>query len=119
MKLPQRLKRLESSDVLSIKDSNGDFLVVTKQETANVIREFIRNEVINISDGFSENQKKEINKRIDENFRTIEKSVDSFIEHRFNLLAEKVCDMLITRKFTEEVAKKVDSLLNKKQRGKF
>ena len=43
--IPQRLKKLEASDLLSIKDSNGDFLVFTKQETAKVIKNFIYTEL--------------------------------------------------------------------------
>jgi hypothetical protein len=130
--ITQRLKKLESSDLLSLKDSNGDFLVFTKQETTRVIREFIQAEFeeelkqISINLGSSEKSKiekkvKETLKRIedsaDEKIKNIEASIDAFIQYKFDLLSEKVCDLLINRKFEEEVNKKVEERL--KKRGKF
>lgn len=118
--IPQRLKKLESSDLLSIKDSNGDFLVVTKQETTHIIKEFIKNEVINSADDFSSKQRKAMEKRVEANLDKIEKSLIAFIDYKFDMLAEKACDMLITRKFNEEVLKKAEELITKKKlKGKF
>jgi len=119
--IPQRLKKLESSDLLPIKDKNGDFLIVTKQETTNIIREFVKNEVLNFSDNFIDTQNKTFQKNVDSRMAYIEKSIDAFIEYKFNLLAEKVCDMLINRKFNEEVNRKVEEHINnkKKYKGKF
>lgn len=117
--IPQRLKRLESSDLIPMKDSNGDFLVVTKQETTKVIHDLVKAEIMNAGDDFIHNQRKELEAYISKRFTHIEKSIDAFIEHKFDTLAEKVCDMLITRKFTEEVNKKVNEKINKKINGRF
>jgi len=114
--IPQRLKKLESSDLLPIKDKNGDFLIVTKQETTNIIREFVKNEVLNFSDNFIDTQNKTFQKNVDSRMAYIEKSIDAFIEYKFNLLAEKVCDMLINRKFNEEVNRKVEEHINNKKK---
>lgn len=125
---PKRLKRLESSDILPIKDANGDFLVVTKQETANVIRDFIYSELENhiddvnnkfktISENIGNKEKKQLTIAVNDKFTEIEKSIDAYIQYKFDELAEKVCDLLITRKFNEEVQKKVEERLLKKQMG--
>lgn len=120
--LPQRLKKLENSDLLSIKDSNGDFLVVTKQETTKVIKDFIEaqfsNELDEMSRNIATSEKRKLEKIVTDRLNDIEKNIDAFIEYKFTLLSEKICDMLITRKFGEEVNKKADELLLKK-RGKF
>ena len=50
----------------------------------------------------------------------IEKDADAFIGLKIDEMAEKICDMLITRKFKEEVEKKAEELLIQKQiKGKF
>jgi hypothetical protein len=120
--LPQRLKKLENSDLLSIKDSNGDFLVVTKQETTKVIKDFIEaqfsNELDEMSRNIATSEKRKLEKIVTDRLNDIEKNIDAFIEHKFTLLSEKICDMLITRKFGEEVNKKAEELLLKK-RGQF
>lgn len=129
--VPRRLKKLESSDLLSIKDSKGDFLLVTKQETAMVIREFMKNEVINIGDDIIENEKKVLIKRIDEGVKKInfdvdaylanvEKTIDDFISHKIDVITEKVCTLLINKKFSEEVDKAAEKkILQMKLKGKF
>jgi hypothetical protein len=42
--IPQRLKKLESSDYMQVRDANGDILVVTKQETNAVIKQMLERE---------------------------------------------------------------------------
>lgn len=122
--LPQRLKRLESSDLLSIKDSNGDFLVVTKQETAKVIKDFIYlnfgEELNEISNNIGSVEKKKLEKIVNQRLDVVEKSIDAFIEYKFTQLAEKVCEMLINRKFLEEVNNRAEKLLEEKfKKGNF
>ncbi len=123
--IPQRLKKLEASDLLSIKDSNGDFLVFTKQETAKVIKNFIYTELgeelNDISSNIASVEKKKLEKIVNKKLLEVEASIDAFIAYKFDLLAEKVCEMLINRKFNEEVDKKAEELLRQKkeERGKF
>ena len=129
--LPQRLKRLEASDLLPMKDSNGDFLVVTKQETRAIIEEFIRNEIINVGDDYIENSRMKFKQLVDskiplfekmvnDRISLFEKSVDAFISHKFDLLAEKICETLISRQFNEEVERVAERKLKEKRfKGKF
>jgi hypothetical protein len=128
---PESLKRLEASDLLTIKDKNDDYLLVTKQETAKIIRDFISEEIGNIPDDISEKHKKEllyeinkkmsfVEKTIKDRLNELEKELSAFIDFKFDTLAEKACDMLLTRKFMEEVDKKAEEKLIKKQaKGKF
>jgi hypothetical protein len=130
-RFPSSLKRLEKKDLLSIKDSNDDVYVVTKQETANVIREFVKNEMDNLSDELSESRKKKLIKEVNDKMGNVEdvlnkrlaeitKELAAFIDYKFDELAERACDMLITRKFLEEVDKRAEQkLLEKQARGKF
>lgn len=130
-RFPRTLKRIEPSDLLTIKDEKDDYYVVTKQETAKVIRDFIASEIGNLPDEISEKHKKrifdELNKRMlaIENMMTtriseIEKEIAAFIDFKFDNLAEKASELLINRKFMEEVNKKVeDKLLQKRTRDRF
>ena len=123
-KLPRKLKKLESSDILTVKDNNDDLYVVTKQEVARVIREFITNEIGNLPDEISERHKKDLASKINSKMEILEKELVTFIDYRFDTIAEKACEMLLSRKFTEEVNKRVDEriekiILKKQAKGKF
>lgn len=130
-KFPRPLKRLESSDLLTIKDENEDYYVVTKQETAKVIRDFITSEIGNIPDEISQKHKQRLLDEIDKKMSAIEKVVSdrlndmekeiaAFIDFKFDKLAEKASELLINRKFMEEVNKKAEQkLLEKQAKGKF
>lgn len=117
---PQRLKRLEASDYIQIRDANGDILVVTKQETRSVIHEMLEHEYKLLSQRVIKKIEDDLTKQIEENFKTFEKDAESFINYKIDQTAEKICDMLITRKFKEEVEKRAEELLRQKQiKGKF
>ena len=123
-KLPRKLKKLEPSDILTVKDNNDDLYVVTKQEVARVIREFITNEIGNLPDEISERHKKDLASKINSKMEILEKELVTFIDYRFDTIAEKACEMLLSRKFTEEVNKRVDEriekiILKKQAKGKF
>lgn len=118
--IPQRLKRLEASDYIQIRDANGDILVVTKQETRSVIHEMLEHEYKLLSQRVIKKIEDDLTKQIEENFKTFEKDAESFINYKIDQTAEKICDMLITRKFKEEVEKRAEELLRQKQiKGKF
>jgi hypothetical protein len=120
-----RLKRLDATDLLTIPNETGDLLVVTKQEVANIIRKFIQNEIGNLPDEISKTHKDELIKHINQKISIIEKELSAFIDYKFDALAEKACEMLISRKFTEEVESRVqeraEKLINQKilKKGKF
>ena len=120
-----RLKRLDATDLLTIPNENGDHLVVTKQEVANIIKKFIQNEIGNLPDEISKTHKDELIKHINQKISIIEKELSVFIDYKFDALAEKACEMLISRKFTEEVESRVqqraEKLINEKilKKGKF
>ena len=130
-KSPRRLKKLESSDLLTIKNELDDYYVVTKQETVKVIREFVKNEIGNLPDELSEEQRNKISRDIKERMSGVEKSIKirlsemeselaAFIDYKFDELAEKACEMLLNRKFMEEVDKRAEQkLLQKQAKGKF
>lgn len=118
--IPQRLKRLEATDYMQIKDGNGDILVVTKQETKAVIREMLEYEYELLSRRAIERVQNRLTELVDSRVSQIEKDAEAFMNFKIDQMAEKICDMLITRKFKEEVEKKAEELLLKKQaKGKF
>ena len=119
-----RLKRLDATDLLKVPTENDDYLVVTKQEVANIIRKFIQNEIGNLPDEISKTHRDDLLKSINQKISIIEKELSAFIDYKFDALAEKACDMLISRKFNEEVERRVlertEYLLTEKQKkGKF
>jgi len=130
-KFPRPLKRLEASDLLTIKDEMNDYYVVTKQETAKVIRDIITSEIGNIPDEISEKHSKnilnelnkkmsDVEKNVNRRLNDIEKEIAAFIDFKFDILAEKASELLINRKFMEEVNKKAEQkLLEKQAKGKF
>lgn len=138
-KTPRRLKKLEASDLLTLITDSKDTLVVTKQETAVIVSSFIKSECSGILDELKNEisyaakdiqhnkvellneelsrRVNELDKKMTDKLNIIEKSIDGFIEHRFNELSEKICNLLITRRFNDEVNKKAEELLHKKSVG--
>ena len=119
--IPQRLKKLESSDYIKIHDTNDDILVVTKQETKLVIKEMLEREYGLLSKRSLNKMEENITKLVEEKISTFEKDAESFINHRIDQMAEKICDMLIMRKFKEEVEKRAKELIiiKEKIKGNF
>lgn len=123
-----KLKRLEESDILRI-DFNDQSLIITKQETGNIVRGFLQaefnNEITSLKEHFfkvteeiinNDNLKQNVNNKMSE----IEKSIDSYIEYKFDQLAQKISEHLLSRAFNEEVERKVNELIEKKKlKGKF
>ena len=116
-KKPRRLRTLADGDLINIKDKDDNFLVITKIETKNVIREFIKDEFDFLTNKVVINQSKEIEKDVNRRIEGIEKSVSAYIDYKFDKLSEKICELLLNRKFNEEVERKVKERLNK--RGGF
>lgn len=114
----RRLKKLERSDLLPIKDINGDFLVVTKQETATIIREFIKNEFANMEDIFVMDRErfeqivhtrtKQAEKEINEKLGMFEKAIGVYLEHKINNFTEHFCEKLLNRRLEKEIEVKVE-----------
>lgn len=118
--IPQRLKRLEATDYMQIKDANGDILVVTKQETKAVIKEMLEYEYELLSRRAIQNVQKRLTEMVESKTSQIEKEAEAFINHKIDEMAHKICDMLIMRKFKEEVEKRAEELLIQKQiKGKL
>lgn len=125
---PARLKRLEESDYITIKGEQKDITVVTKQETRSVIKELIEKEcgpalikaTTNILSTFDTMIESNIKPEMNEKFSTMQKDVVAYIDFKIDILSQKICEMLITRKFNEEVDKRVNEKLEKlKTKGKF
>ena len=118
--IPQRLKKLEATDYIQIHDGNGDILVVTKQETRSVIREMLENEYELLSKRSLKKVEDDLAELVNQKFSIFEKDAEAFINHRIDQVTEKICDMLIMRKFKEEVEKRAEELMIKKlSKGKF
>jgi hypothetical protein len=126
--VPARLKKLESSDLITIKDSNNDYLVVTKQETTLVIKEMLESQ----SQTLLNKKVKEVILRFDEivdgplrqgiNVRLddLTRDVEAHINYRIDNLVKTISETLITKKFNEEVDRKVEEKLKQiKLKGKF
>jgi hypothetical protein len=123
-KEPRRLKRLDQTDLLTVEDKNGDYLVVTKQEVTKIIREFITSEIGNLPDEISERHKKDLSLRVNNKMLDLERDLLAFINYKFDSVAEKACEMLLNRKFNEEIDKRVEIkveqlLLEKQKKGRF
>ena len=125
---PARLKRLEESDYITIKGEKKEITVVTKQETRSVIKELIEKEcgpalikaTTNILSTFDTMIESNIKPEMNEKFSTMQKDVVAYIDFKIDILSQKICDMLITRKFNEEVDKRVNEKFEKlKTKGKF
>lgn len=119
-----RLKRLDATDLLVVPTEDENKLVVTKQEVANILRQFISNEIGNLPDEIAKNHKEELIKHITQKIEIIEKELLAFIDYKFDTLAEKACDILISRKFNEEVEKRVEEkaerlIIEKQKKGRF
>jgi 2-hydroxy-3-keto-5-methylthiopentenyl-1-phosphate phosphatase len=126
-KSPRPLKRVDNSDLLTIKDNKDDYYVVTKQETIRVIKEFIQSEIGNIPEEFTERHKNELSQQIRDKMLSIEKNINKrldsiennfseFINSKFDSMAEKASELLIKRRFLEELNKKVEEKLENKKR---
>jgi DNA integrity scanning protein DisA with diadenylate cyclase activity len=99
-KFPRPLKRLEASDLLTIKDEMNDYYVVTKQETAKVIRDIITSEIGNIPDEISEKHSKnilnELNKKMsDELLLNIKQCIENKTDDKNEL--KKAINKLIDK----------------------
>ena len=122
---PARLKKLDESDYITIKGKHKEITVVTKQETRSVIKELIEREcgpalvkaTMNVLSTFDTMIENNIKPDLNEKFSNMQRDVVAYIDFKIDLLSEKICDMLITRKFNEEVDKRVNEKL--KTRGKF
>jgi hypothetical protein len=119
-----RIKRLDATDLLSIPTEGGNHIIATKQEVAKHIKDFISIEIGNLPKEMADKHKKELVVNINEKMVLLEKELIAFIDYRFDSIAEKACEMLLNRKFTEEVNRKVDEriekiILDKQKKGKF
>ena len=90
-KKPRSLKRLENSDLITLKDELDNLYVVTKQETSKVIRDYVANEIGNLPDEISGRHKKDLQSALDQKMRTLEKELVAFIDYKFDTIAEKSC----------------------------
>lgn len=126
--MARQLKKIEESDILRV-DFNDTSLIITKQETANIVRSFLQaelnNEIASLKEHFTNVTEDIINnnlfkEKVDNRINEIEKNIDAYIEYKFDLLAEKICNHLLTRAFNEEVERRAKELLEKKKlKGKF
>ncbi len=115
-KSPRKLQAFVQDDLLPIKDRNDDFLVVTKIETKNVIKEYINDEFKFLTQKVVNTHRESLEGDIDSRMAFVEKSVSAYIDYKFDKLAESICDLLITRKFKEEVERRVNERLSKKDK---
>lgn len=118
--IPERLKKLQSSDLLTVKNGEDNFISITKQETKLIIGEIIKDNFNFFADEKIVGYKSLFEEKINNKLNEIEKNIDAYIEYRFDMLAEKLSEKLLTRHFENEVNKKVDFIINnKKVKGKF
>jgi len=118
--IPQRLRRLTESDYLKISFDDEGALVVTKEETEDVIKQMLVNNYHLTASEIVSNLEKCLKNEIDAKFDCIEKELSAYIEFKINNLSEKLVEMLLNRKFNEEVDKKVQLRIQElKIKGKF
>lgn len=120
------LKRLEKKDFMSFFDSDENPIIITKQETRSVVREYIDNEFARLISELTSYENPVINELLtktlvefDEKLVSIEKQIGAYIDHRIDNMVEVMVERLINRKFEEEVNRRVERELKRKKGGKF
>jgi hypothetical protein len=112
------LKKLEVSDIVSFKDKERHVLM-TKQEVAKIVRDFILAEFSTFGEDFITKQKYETNakleesknvieKFIDNKFQEIEKNLDALIEYKFNIIAQATVEKLLSKTLQQEIEARVE-----------
>lgn len=121
--IPRNLKKLEPSDIMRIELENDDCIVVTKQETAKVIRDLLQQEVGNLNEHeLVIHAKNEIESKLEnlsEILKThtlnklakVEKDINAYIDFKIDITAQKLAESLLSRKFNEEVDKRVNEII--------
>jgi hypothetical protein len=125
--LPANLKKNEPSDYITINGANKEVTVISKQETKLIINELIMKECESSLKKATRDLLLTYDKMIDENikpdldekFLHLQKEVVAYIDFKLDILSQKICDLLITRKLNEEVDKKVSEKLQQARKGKF
>lgn len=112
------LRGVVSGDMITLEDKNGDAFVVTKAETQDIVCGYIKREFRKLESDLLNEEYKKLEGTVLEHMKEIEKSIDAFIEYKFDKLAEKVCEMLLARNFKEEIDRKIQEKLNK-PKGRF
>lgn len=123
IKLPRNLKRLDESDLFTIKDEYGDNIAVaTKQEAASIVHSFVKQQMKDMGEEFwndeklnfslkAKENKDALEKMINDKIARMEKEIGAFIEHKFDLVVEKMCEDLLSRKVKEEINRRVEEAL--------
>lgn len=100
---------------LKLRTENHGIVVLTKDETKECLKELLE-ETLDLKSSESINDiKKQLEDNVSKAFWVIDEQLTVFVNNKIDVLTEKVVDMLLTRKFNEEVEKRVKEELQKKE----
>lgn len=122
--LPARFKKLEESDIMNINGKNKEVTLVTKQETRSVIKELLEGQCDALLKKASAKVITDFDKIIEENvtptyntkFEELKRDIAAYIDFRIDVLAKNITESLLTRKFNEEVERRVEKMVEEKLR---
>ena len=122
--LPVGFKKLEESDIMNINGKNKEVTLVTKQETRSVIRELLEGQCDALLKKASAKVITDFDKIIEENvtptyntkFEELKLDIAAYIDFRIDVLAKNITESLLTRKFNEEVERRVEKMVEERLR---
>lgn len=107
IKAPRSLKKLHETDLIQLPDHEGNLLVVTKQETAKVIREYVDAEIGKLKHAYIADQFQKLEDFVGKEIEKLGGDTMKYLDYRLDQLAEKIAERLATRAFNSEVEKRV------------
>ena len=115
--IPEKFKGNNGVSYVRLVNEDDEVHILTEQETRSIIKEMIYKEIDFHSSEVIEKFKEKSEENLSAGFWHVDEELNKFINRKFDALSDKIVDMLITRKFNEEVEKRVNEKL--KQKGKF
>lgn len=110
--IPHKLKKLENGDIVPIPveaDASG-FVLATKQEVTKIVGDFVQKEFEELKDFFIQ-KRITYNTIIEEKMKALEKQLIAYLDHKFNVTVENMCNKLLDRKIQEEIEQRVNDRL--------
>lgn len=101
-------------ETLSLTSSDGRQILVTTKEAKEEIKDYIHKELNSFTTEVIFNKEQELKQELETRFNKMERLLLALLDHKWDQLAEKIVDKLITRKFNEEVERRVTEKLNNK-----
>ena len=120
-----RIQNIHTDEIFPIYNGDGDAMVVTKQEAADVIQELIesshhktlKNAMGNLAKEFEGTLNTHFELYVKDRLDQLNTDIDAYLSTRLDSLCAKIFNQIIERRFNEEVERRVTKRLN--ERSKF